>query len=54
MPKKIDPLNKKLYGAVGAALCARFLDLQWVERRPHTRALAITRDGQTEGRLITG
>jgi DNA-binding transcriptional ArsR family regulator len=32
-------------GAVGAALCTRFLDLRWIERQPHTRALAITADG---------
>jgi hypothetical protein len=28
-----------LAGALGAALCSRLLELQWVERRPSTRAL---------------
>ena len=33
-------------GAVGAALCGRFLDLGWIERRRDTRALRITADGE--------
>jgi DNA-binding transcriptional ArsR family regulator len=33
-------------GAVGAALCARALELHWIERRAHTRALTITPKGQ--------
>src|SRR5260370_2981333 len=33
-------------GAVGAALCGRFLDLGWIERRRDTRALTITAEGR--------
>ncbi len=33
-------------GAVGAALCSRFLQLGWVERRPGTRALAVSAKGR--------
>ena len=33
-------------GAVGAALCRRFLDLGWIERRRDTRALTITAAGR--------
>ena len=33
-------------GAVGAALCGRFLDLGWIERRRDTRALTITAAGR--------
>jgi hypothetical protein len=36
----------RIAGAVGAALCKRFLELRWIERRPHTRALTITHRGQ--------
>ena len=35
-------------GAVGAALCNRFLALGWVERRRDTRALTITAAGGVE------
>ena len=33
-------------GAVGCALCARLLALEWIARRPGTRAVAITPAGQ--------
>ncbi len=33
-------------GAIGAALCARLLDLGWIERRRDTRALTISPDGR--------
>ena len=33
-------------GAIGAALCARFLDLGWIEKKRDTRALAITAAGR--------
>jgi len=33
-------------GAVGAALCRRFLDIGWIERRRDTRALTITAAGR--------
>lgn len=35
-----------LAGAIGAALCARCLELGWVRRREGTRALAITPAGE--------
>ena len=33
-------------GALGAALCARLLELEWIARRPATRALQITNVGR--------
>ncbi len=33
-------------GAVGAALASRCLDLKWIERVPHSRALTITAAGR--------
>jgi DNA-binding transcriptional ArsR family regulator len=35
-----------LAGALGAVLVTRFLELQWVERMPATRALKITNEGR--------
>ena len=35
-----------LAGALGAALASRLLELQWVQRRPATRALQITNEGR--------
>ena len=43
-----------LAGAVGAALLHRTLELNWVKRRDHTRALAITRAGQEGFRKAFG
>ena len=37
-----------LAGALGAALCARLLALEWVQRRPASRALRITNIGRRE------
>jgi DNA-binding transcriptional ArsR family regulator len=37
-----------LAGALGAALCSRFLLLGWIARRPRTRALRITHRGARE------
>lgn len=34
-----------LGGALGAALCARFVEAGWVERQPGTRAVRLTHDG---------
>lgn len=37
-----------LAGSLGAALCARLLELEWIVRRPATRALRITNVGRRE------
>jgi DNA-binding transcriptional ArsR family regulator len=37
-----------LAGALGAALCARLVDLGWIARRPRTRAVRITHAGARE------
>jgi len=34
-----------LGGALGAALCARLLDLHWIRRRPSSRAVLVTEEG---------
>jgi DNA-binding transcriptional ArsR family regulator len=43
-----------LAGALGAALAARFFELDWVSRRPGTRALAVTPHGASELRARFG
>jgi DNA-binding transcriptional ArsR family regulator len=43
-----------LAGALGAALANRLLELQWLERRPATRALQITNLGRRELRRRFG
>jgi hypothetical protein len=35
-----------LAGALGAALAARFLELDWIERVPHSRAARLTPKGR--------
>jgi hypothetical protein len=35
-----------LSGALGAALAARMLELEWVARLPRTRAVRLTDDGR--------
>lgn len=37
-----------LAGALGAAIAQRMLDLQWVKRLPHTRALRVTETGREQ------
>ena len=37
-----------LAGALGAALLERYLELGWLRRRQHSRALAVTARGQRE------
>jgi DNA-binding transcriptional ArsR family regulator len=37
-----------LAGALGAALCARLIELEWVARMPKTRAMRITHRGARE------
>lgn len=37
-----------LAGALGAALCARLIELEWLARQPKTRALRITHRGERE------
>lgn len=41
-------------GAVGAALCTRFLSLNWIDRLPDTRAVAISKDGRSGFREVFG
>ena len=36
-----------LGGALGAALCARLLELSWIRRRPSSRAVLVTEEGLT-------
>jgi hypothetical protein len=38
--------REHLAGAVGAALCQRFLDLRWVQRQPRSRALHVSAQGE--------
>ncbi|MEP6731283.1 MAG: MarR family transcriptional regulator [bacterium] len=33
-------------GALGATICSRLLELQWLERQPATRALRVTNEGR--------
>lgn len=37
-----------LAGALGAALAQRLLDLAWIERSPHSRAIIVTEAGATQ------
>ncbi|WP_088006977.1 hypothetical protein [Indiicoccus explosivorum] len=37
-----------LAGALGGALLARLIDLEWIKRIPETRTVEVTRKGQTE------
>lgn len=43
-----------LAGALGAALAARFFELEWVSRRPGSRALMVTPTGASELRARFG
>lgn len=48
--KCLDWSERKFHiaGAVGNALLERFIDLNWIQRQPNTRALVITNIGKRE------
>jgi hypothetical protein len=44
----VSPRERRhhLAGALGAAILARFVDLDWVRRSPTSRAVHVTSDGR--------
>lgn len=52
----IDWSERRLHlaGHVGAGLCARCFDLNWIERRPASRAIAVTPVGRQGFRTVFG